>query len=48
VLLCAVRKREMLAVKKLIKEVDDNAFFILCDATEVLGEGFGTHSDNPL
>ncbi len=48
VLLCAVRKGEMLAVKKMIKEVDENAFFILCDATEVLGEGFGTYSDNPL
>ena len=48
VLLCAVRKREMLGLKKMIKEMDPHAFFIMCDANEVLGEGFGAYTDNPL
>lgn len=48
VLLCAIRTRELISVKKMIKEIDENAFFIMCDANEVLGEGFGAYQDNPL
>ena len=42
VLLCAVRRREIVLVKRLVHELDPDAFFILCDAGEVLGNGFGT------
>ena len=42
VLLCAVRRREIVLVKRLIHKLDPDAFFILCDAGEVLGNGFGT------
>ncbi len=48
VLLCAVRRREIVAVKRLVKELDPDAFFILCDAGEVLGEGFGEYKPNGL
>ncbi len=48
VLLCAVRRREVVAVKRLVKELDPDAFFILCDAGEVLGEGFGEYKPNGL
>ncbi len=41
VLLCVVSKREVIAVKNAITKIDKNAFVILCDAREVLGEGFG-------
>jgi len=46
VLLCAVRRREIAMVKRLVKELDPNAFFIMCDASEVLGEGFGEYKPN--
>lgn len=46
ILLCAVRRREVVMVKRLVKEVDPNAFFIMCDAAEVLGEGFGEYKPN--
>ena len=47
-LLCAVRRREIVATKRLIKEIDPDAFFILCEAQEVLGEGFGEYKANGL
>jgi len=46
ILLCAVRRRQIVLVKRLVKQVDPDAFFILCDAAEVLGEGFGDYDPN--
>ena len=43
VLLCAIRRREIVAVKRMVCETDPRAFFIVCDAKEVLGEGFGVY-----
>ena len=48
VLLCAVRRREIVAVKRLVNEIDPTAFFIVCDAREVLGEGFGEYNPKGL
>ena len=48
VLLCAVRHREIVAVKRLVNEIDPTAFFIVCDAREVLGEGFGEYKPDGL
>ena len=48
ILLCAVRRREIVMVKRLVKGIDPSAFFILCDASEVLGEGFGDYNPNGL
>lgn len=47
-LFCAVRKKEMVSIKRYIKELDPDAFFILCDASEVLGEGFGEYDPKGL
>lgn len=47
-LLCAVRNKEMVSVKRYVKELDPDAFFILCDASEVLGEGFGEYDPKGL
>ena len=47
-LLCAVRNKEMISVKRYVKELDPDAFFILCDASEVLGEGFGEYDPKGL
>ena len=48
VLLCAIRRREIVWVRRVVKELDPNAFFIVCDAREVLGEGFGEYDANGL
>ena len=48
VLLCAVRQREIVAVKRLVKEMDPDAFFIMWDAGEVLGEGFGEYDPKQI
>lgn len=47
-LFCAVRKKEMMPLKRFIKELDPAAFFIVCDASEVLGEGFGEYDPKGL
>lgn len=39
-LYCVVSKKEVVALKDLVKEIDENAFIIVTDAREVLGEGF--------
>ncbi len=39
-LYCVVSKKEIVAVKEIVSEVDPHAFVIVSDAREVLGEGF--------
>lgn len=48
ILLCAVRRRELIMVKRIVKEIDPDAFFIVSDTSEVLGEGFGEYKANGL
>lgn len=43
VLLCAFKRRQIVALKRTIKEIDPRAFLIVCDAYEVLGDGFLPH-----
>ena len=46
VLMCAFKQRQIVPLKHLVKEIDPTAFIIVCDAHEVLGEGFRVyHSD---
>ena len=40
VLLCAVRRSEAAQLRMLVRQSDPSAFMILCEAGEVLGEGF--------
>ena len=40
VLLCAVKKSEIYRIRTLIKQCDPEAFWILAEASEVIGEGF--------
>jgi uncharacterized membrane-anchored protein YitT (DUF2179 family) len=48
VLLVAVRRRELVMAKRIVKQIDPTAFIIMCDASEVLGEGFGEYKQNGL
>ena len=40
VLMCAVRRNQFVALRRIIRTIDKNAFIILSDAREVIGNGF--------
>lgn len=40
VALCAVRKSEFYKVKKVVQQIDPQAFIIVCDTSQVIGAGF--------
>lgn len=40
ILLCAVGRRQLTALKRIIRETDPAAFVIICDAKEIMGYGF--------
>lgn len=46
ILLCVVRKEEIHKVKNEVKKIDPNAFVLLTDVREVLGEGFTPYIKN--
>lgn len=48
VLMCAFKQRQIVTLKQAVKEVDPNAFLIVCDAHDVLGEGFRTYQKNDI
>ncbi len=48
VLLCVVHRREIVGVKKLVAELDPDAFFVISEAHEVLGEGFGEYKNDGM
>lgn len=45
VIMCAIRRRQITELKDLVSRIDPNAFMILQDAHQVLGEGFMRYSD---
>ena len=45
VLYCVVSKKEIVSLKELVVEIDPNAFVIVSDVHEVLGEGFLEYND---
>ena len=48
VLFCAFKQRQIVAMKRLVKEIDPDAFLIVCDAHDVMGEGFRQYQQNDL
>ncbi len=48
VLLCAFKRSQIAAIKAAVIAIDPNAFIIVCEAHEVLGEGFGAYSQDSL
>ncbi|WP_297720678.1 YitT family protein [Intestinimonas sp.] len=48
VLMCAFKQRQIVAMKRMVKEIDPNAFLIVCDAHDVMGEGFRQYQQNDL
>ncbi len=45
VVLCVMKRSELFALQKLVKETDRNAFMIITDAAEVIGDGFHSMAD---
>jgi uncharacterized membrane-anchored protein YitT (DUF2179 family) len=45
VLLCVVPRTQIQQLKEIVQEIDKNAFMILADVKEVLGEGFNNDPD---
>ena len=48
VLMCAFKQKEIVALKRAVKETDPSAFLIVCDAHEVLGQGFQIYQKHDL
>ena len=43
VLMVAFKQKEIVGVKQVVHDTDPRAFMIVCDAHDVLGEGFGDY-----
>lgn len=48
VLMCAFKQREIASIKSAVKSIDPDAFLIVCDAHEVLGEGFRAYQEDDI
>lgn len=48
VIMCAFKQRQIVGLKRIIREVDPSAFLIVCQAHEVLGDGFRSYSSEDL
>lgn len=46
VIFCAIKKQQIAGVRRIIRKIDPNAFFVVTDAKDVFGDGFGDiHGD---
>lgn len=48
VIYCAIKRQQVAELKELVMEADPNAFFVLQEAHQVLGEGFERYSKHHL
>ena len=48
VLMCAFKQRQIVPLKALVHQMDPEAFIIVCDAHEVLGQGFRRYQKNDI
>ena len=48
VLLVAFKQRQIVSIKRTVKELDPAAFLIVCEAHEVLGDGFREYKQNDI
>lgn len=48
VLMCAFKQKEIATIKHAVKDIDPSAFLIVCDAHEVLGEGFRAYKKDDI
>ena len=48
VVMCAFKQRQIVAMKAIVRDIDPAAFLIVCDAHEVMGEGFREYKQSDL
>jgi uncharacterized membrane-anchored protein YitT (DUF2179 family) len=48
VVLVAIKRQQLAELKELVTDIDPNAFVILQEAHQVLGDGFARHSKDSL
>ena len=48
ILMCAFKQKQIVGLKQAVKEVDPDAFLIVCDAHDVLGRGFRDYDPKDL
>ena len=48
VLLVAFKQKEIMQIKQAVHDIDPKAFMIVCDAHDVLGEGFGDYQKEDI
>ena len=48
ILMCAFKQKQIVGLKQAVKEVDPDAFLIVCDAHDVLGRGFREYDPKDL
>lgn len=48
VLMCAFKRRQIVEIKRIVKKLDPQAFIIVCEAHEVLGDGFREYKQNDI
>lgn len=48
VLMCAFKQRQIVAVKQAVKEIDPDAFLIVCNTHEILGRGFRRYKQHDI
>ena len=48
ILMCAFKQKQIVGLKQAVKEVDPDAFLIVCDAHDVLGRGFRDYDPQDL
>ena len=48
VILCAFKNQQLYFIKTMVRDIDRDAFIIVCEAHEVLGEGFNPNIPNSL
>ena len=46
VLMCAFKQKQIVDLKQTVKDIDPDAFLIVCDAHDVLGQGFHFYDPN--
>ena len=44
-LMCVVSRMEVTAIKNIVRDEDENAFMIVVDAHEAIGDGFSGYQD---
>lgn len=44
IILCAFKRNQISEIKEAVTDIDKDAFIIVCDTHEILGEGFGKYS----